>query len=177
MNGYFMTTERLGFSLWREDDIGKATELWGNPKVTKFITVKGDMTEEEVKQRLKKEIETFENSEIQYWPIYLLETKEFVGCCGLRPYDFSMNILEMGIHLKEKYWGLGLAEEACYAVMNYAFKTIKVSSLFAGHNPNNKASEKLLKKLGFKYTHDEFYQPTGLNHPSYLMSKNDFKFI
>lgn len=177
MNGYFMTTERIGFSLWREEDLPKAIELWGNPKITKFINANGNMTEEEIKQRLKKEIETYESSEIQYWPIYLLETKEFVGCCGLRPYDISSNTLEMGIHLKEKYWRLGLAEEACYAVIKYAFNNIKVSSLFAGHNPNNKASEKLLKRLGFKYTHEEFYPPTGLNHPSYLISKSDFKFI
>lgn len=45
MNRYFMTTERIGFSLWREEDLPKAIELWGNPKVTKFINANGNMTE------------------------------------------------------------------------------------------------------------------------------------
>ena len=27
-----------------------------------------------------------------------------------------------------------------------------------------------LRKLGFRYTHDELYPPTGLRHPSYLLA-------
>ena len=57
----------------------------------------------------------------------------------------------------------------------YAFKTCRVNALFAGHNPKNIASAQLLKKLGFTYTHDEFYPPTGLQHPSYLMTNQDYK--
>jgi [ribosomal protein S5]-alanine N-acetyltransferase len=30
----------------------------------------------------------------------------------------------------------------------------------------------LLAKLGFHYTHDEFYPPTGLQHPSYLLMRS-----
>ena len=31
-----------------------------------------------------------------------------------------------------------------------------VNALFAGHNPHSTASRHLLKKLGFRYTHDEY---------------------
>lgn len=30
------------------------------------------------------------------------------------------------------------------------------------------------ERLGFIYTHHEFYPPTGLKHPSYLMKKEDY---
>lgn len=173
MKEFFLKTARLEFSVWNEKDISDASELWGNPQVTRYITADGKMTKEQVQQRLNKEIDTYNDVNIQYWPIYLIETNENVGCCGLRPYDSENNILEMGIHLKEKYWGLGLAKEACSAVIEYAFKTLKVNAIFAGHNPKNKASSQLLKKLGFKYTHDEFYPPTGLYHPSYIMTNKD----
>jgi hypothetical protein len=46
-----------------------------------------------------------------------------------------------------------------------------IEALFAGHNPNNEKSGMLLGKLGFEYTHDEFYEPTGLQHPSYLLKR------
>lgn len=174
MREYFLKTARLGFSSWNEKDISDALELWGNPEVTKFISADGKMSKELVQQRLQKEIETYNNAKIQYWPIYLIKTNENVGCCGLRPYDSENNILEMGIHLKEKYWGLGLAKEACFEVIEYAFKTLKVNGIFTGHNPNNTASARLIKKLGFKYTHDEFYKPTGLYHPSYIMTKQEY---
>ena len=45
--------------------------------------------------------------------------------------------------------------------MEYAFNKRKVAALFTGHNPNNNSSRNLLLKLGFRYTHDEFYPPTG----------------
>lgn len=174
MRQFFLTTERLGFSVWRENDISDALELWGNPEVTKFIVADGILLKEQVDQRLKKEIETYNNYNIQYWPVYFIETNENVGCCGIRPYDSEKNIFEMGIHLKEKYWGKGFAQQACSAVIEYAFNNLKVNALFAGHNPKNICSAKLLKKLGFTYTHDEFYPPTGLYHPSYLMTKEDY---
>ena len=175
MRDFFLNTERLGFSVWSKKDISDALELWGNQEVTKFIVAGGKMSKEQVQQRLKKEIETYDNFNIQYWPIYLIETNQNIGCCGLRPYDSENNIFEIGIHLKEKYWGKGFAKEACYGVIEYAFETIKVNALFAGHNPKNIVSAQLLKKIGFIYTHDELYLPTGLHHPSYLMTKQDYK--
>jgi len=175
MRGFFMNTARLGFSVWNEKDINDALELWGNSKVTEFIVMEGKMSKEQVSQRLKKEIESYNSHNIQYWPVFLRENNQNIGCCGLRPYDSSKNILEIGIHLKDKYWGLGFAKEACFAVIEYAFETLRVNALFAGHNPQNISSAQLLKKLGFSYTHDEFYPPTGLEHPSYLMTKQDYK--
>ena len=175
MRDYFLRTVRLGFSLWSNKDLFEALELWGNPKVTKFISADAKMSEEQVHQRLKREIETYDSHNIQYWPIYLVETNQNVGCCGLRPYDSEKNILELGIHLKEGFWGKGFALEACSAVIEYAFNTLGVDAIFAGHNPKNTVSAQLLKKLGFIYTHDEFYPPTGLQHPSYLMTKQDYE--
>jgi RimJ/RimL family protein N-acetyltransferase len=174
MKNFFMTTERLGFSVWKENDISDASKLWGDPEVTKYIVADGVMLKEQVQERLKKEIETYTNVKVQYWPIYLIESDENVGCCGVRPYDTEKNIYEMGIHLKTQHWGKGLAQEACSAVIEYSFNTLKVDALFAGHNPKNISSARLLKKLGFTYINDEFYPPTGLYHPSYLMTKQEY---
>ena len=84
------------------------------------------------------------------------------------------NIFEIGFHIRSDKWGQGYAAEAARAVMRYAFIDLEVGGLFAGRNPKNDASRHLLFKLGFRYTHDEFYEPTGLMHPSYLLTKDDF---
>ncbi len=171
---FFLITPRLGFSVWNTEDIESALELWGNPEVTKLITKDGKMSKEQVEQRLKNEIEIYKNDNIQYWPIFLIGDNDNIGCCGLRTYDKHNNILEIGVHLKPAYWRNGFAKEACLAVMEYAFNTLKIDALFAGHNPKNTASAKLLKSLGFSYTHDEFYPPTGLKHPSYLLKREEY---
>ena len=171
---YFLRTSRIGFSLWQEEDLHLAIGLWGEVKVTQFFDARGKLSQAQVSERLSQEILTQQLHGIQYWPIFQLKGGRHLGCCGLRPYDESKNVLEIGFHIRYRHWGQGYAFEAAHAVIRYAIDTIRVSDLFAGHNPKNEASRYLLGKLGFRYTHDEFYKPTGLNHPSYLMTAGEY---
>lgn len=166
---YFLTSSRLGFRCWRNDDFPLAMELWGDPEVTSRIG--GPFTPEMVRQRLEKEISQMREHRLQYWPIFLLGADQHVGCAGLRPYRAEERIYELGVHLRRAFWGQGLASEAARAVIAYAFDVLHAKSLFAGHHPENQASRQLLTRLGFTYTRDELYPPTGLMHPSYLLRK------
>ena len=165
---YFLQSERLGFRTWSEADIELAMGLWGDPEVTRLIG--GPFSREQVQERLSREIATMQSHGIQYWPIFLLATGEYAGCCGLRPYRSEEGIYEVGVHLRKAFWGQAYAPEATQTAMEYAFHTLGVKALFAGHNPGNAASRRVLEKLGFRYTHDEYYPPTGLDHPSYLLT-------
>jgi len=164
---YFMKTNRIGFSKWKLEDIDLARKLWGNPNVTKFICASGYFREEDVENRLEAEIAQESKYQIQYWPIFNLNSDELIGCCGLRPH--KENQYEVGFHLLPEFWGKGYAAEAGRAVIAYAFHNLHAEELFAGHNPRNTASPKVLSKLGFEYIGDEFYTPTGLYHPSYKL--------
>ena len=119
--------------------------------------------------RLDREIATMAKQGVQYWPVFLLSDHDFVGCAGLRPYKLEDGIYELGFHLCVAHWHKGLAEEAARAVIAYAFNSIGAKSLFAGHHPGNVTSRRVLEKLGFRFTHEELYPPTGLNHPSYML--------
>jgi RimJ/RimL family protein N-acetyltransferase len=171
---YFLKTNRLGFRQWCKDDLSLAIELWGDYEVTKFFDARGKLSQEEVQARLEKEIKFQKEYGVQYWPLFLLETDVHLGCCGLRPYDLDQQIYEIGFHIRSNKWRRGYAREAAHAIIDYAFNTLKAKALFAGHNPKNAASRCLLKQLCFHYTHDEYYPPTGLNHPSYLLSANEY---
>ncbi|MDH6603408.1 ribosomal-protein-alanine N-acetyltransferase [Bacilli bacterium PM5-9] len=169
MRNYFLKTERIGFGIWLDSDIDNAKKLWLNPNVTRYISANGKFSEEDVNKRLSLEISNQEKYQVQYWPIFLLETNEFIGCCGLRPYDLDNGIYEFGVHIIDQFWNSGYASETGLKVIDYAFNNLKAKNLFAGHNPKNNVSKKMLEKLGFKYFKDEYYEPTGLNHPSYLL--------
>jgi hypothetical protein len=47
-------------------------------------------------------------------------------------------------------------------------RLLQLSKVYAGHHPDNHASENILKKLGFEFIENVFYEPTGLMHPSYV---------
>ena len=166
---YFLKTARLGFRRWATDDLPLALALWGDLEVTRFVG--GPFSYEQIEERLRNEIASMKAHRVQYWPLFLLCGDAHVGCAGLRPYDLKEQVYEMGFHLRPAYWGRGLAVEAGRAVVSLAFTALGARALFAGHHPANPASRAVLEKLGFCFTHEEFYAPTGLRHPSYRLSR------
>lgn len=171
---YFLESERIGFSKWSDTDFELAAQLWGEKDVTRFICATGVFTQQDILNRLAIEINNDKQFFIQYWPIFELMTGEHIGCCGLRPFDTEAYTFELGFHLRRKYWGKGYAFEAAKTAINYSFRVLKAIKLYAGHHPENAASEKLLKKLGFQCIGKNFYPPTGLYHPSYELSFENY---
>ena len=169
-NSYFITSKRLGFSKWKEEYFSLAKKLWGDIRVTGLIDSRGKLSDEQIKEKLQLEIANDEKYKVQYFPLFLLENNDFIGCCGLRPYDLTKKIYEIGFHLIPEYWGQGYGAEAAIKIIKFAFEEVSANELFAGHNPNNHISGKLLIKLGFDYIGDEYYAPTGLRHPSYKLT-------
>ncbi len=160
-----LATKRIKFDLWESNDRELAFKLWGNVDVSRYIVADGKFTDTQIEQRLATEVKNNQLYSVQYWQIYSLDGT-FMGCCGLRPHDLPSNCFEIGAHLLPEFWHQGFAKEAMLAVIEYA-KQRKIAKLFAGHNPHNLSSEKMLLSLGFIRVVDEFYPPTGLYHPSY----------
>ncbi len=171
MRAYFLTSARLGFSTWSLDDLPLAMGLWGDPNVTRLTG--GPFTAAQVVERLVREIENLDQRGVQYWPVFLRDTGEHVGCCGLQPHDEENGIYELGFQLRQEYWGHGFGREAAQAVISNSFAVLGVRALYAGHHPFNAASQRLLQRLGFRYTHDEYYPPTGQVEPCYLLRSAD----
>ena len=172
-------TARLAFRAWdSETDGALAAALWGDGRVTEFIG--GPFARDAVVARLAAECQRLRDEGVQYWPVFLRdaaapeECGEHVGAVGLRGYSGDApscaglaRVLEVGFHLRPEHWGRGLATEAAAAALEHAFVVLKADAIFCGHNPQNTKSPRVLAKLGFVYTHHEFYAPTGLMHPSY----------
>ncbi|NOU31436.1 MAG: GNAT family N-acetyltransferase [Polyangiaceae bacterium] len=164
-----LTTERLRFRAWNETDVDLAAGLWGAPEVARFISRDGTFDAAAVRERLLREMALQDAHGVQYWPIFSRQDDAHVGCCGLHPYGTEAGVYELGVHLRPAYWRKGLAVEAASAVIAHAFDALGARTLFAGHHPANTGSKQMLLRLGFRYTHDELYPPTGLMHPSYTL--------
>jgi [ribosomal protein S5]-alanine N-acetyltransferase len=167
---YFLKTARLGFRWWTAEDLPLAQELWGDLEVTKYFG--GPFSEQEIRRRFKRERARRMVHGFQYWVIELLENGEFVGVCGLRPYRPAEEIVELGFHLRPKFWGRGLATEAARAAIAYAFATYAPKKLTAGHHPENGNSKKVMEKLGFRYSHEENFPELQMQIPYYTLEQN-----
>lgn len=58
---------------------------------------------------------------------------------------------EIGYALGKKYWGKGYATEAGKLIIKYGFKKLKLKRIWARVAEPNIASQRLLKKVGFKH--------------------------
>ena len=163
-------TERLVTRSWRIADLPLAMELWGDPAVTALIDSRCKLTDAQVEEKLRAEIERERSSGVQYWALFDHRNGDFVGCGGLRPWVYTPGEanFEVGFHLVKRCWGKGYATEAALGAIGYAWEKLQLSKVYAGHHPDNRASEKILKKLGFRFIENHFYEPTGLMHPSYI---------
>ena len=167
-------SDRVEFRTWTPADFPLALGLWGDPEVTRYMA-RGPHDAAAVRARLEREADALRRFGFQYWPLFLREQGTFVGCCGLKPcpYEGSPEApeLELGFHLAPAMWGRGLATEAATAVARWAFDHLVVARLYAGHHPENRASERVLRKLGFEYARDVHFEPTGLMHPLYVLER------
>lgn len=170
MTENLFNSPRLYFRKWTEKDLNYALELWGDPKVSQYIDTRKQLSYQDVLAKLNFEINQEKRNGIQYWPIFLNRGNIFIGCCGLRPYKDGLSF-ELGVHICSEHWNNGYALEAANKVIRYAFDTLTIEKLFAGHHPFNTVSEIILEKLGFVYSHDEYYKDTGLMHPSYFLER------
>jgi RimJ/RimL family protein N-acetyltransferase len=166
---YFLKTARLGFRCWSDADLPLALELWGDPEVNEFLV--GPFTPDTIRKRLEREIAQMQECGLQYWPIFLLDGDAHVGCAGLQPYRMQERVYELGFHLRPAFWGSGLAQEAALGLIEHAFGALNATALFAGHHPMNQESRRVLLKVGFVYTGDALYPPSGVIEPAYLLRK------
>jgi ribosomal-protein-alanine N-acetyltransferase len=61
-----------------------------------------------------------------------------------------------------------LAVEAARRVIRFAFDTLGAKGLAAGRHPEGTNSKRVMEKLGFQYTHNEFFTGLGMDIPYYL---------
>jgi [ribosomal protein S5]-alanine N-acetyltransferase len=82
--------------------------------------------------------------------IELKGEKKIIGGIGLHKVRKSQGKAEVGYWLGRKYWRNGYGSEALKAVLDFAFKKLKLRRIEAGVFAGNPASGKLLEKFGAK---------------------------
>jgi RimJ/RimL family protein N-acetyltransferase len=84
---------------------------------------------------------------------YLMELKESqvpVGICGLIKRE-TLDDVDVGFSILERFWRNGYAYEAARAVMDYGKCVLGIPRIIGVTAPDNQSSAKLLEKLGLRF--------------------------
>ena len=83
------------------------------------------------------------------WAIVPKDSTESVGTIGLTITSNEERIAELGIVIGRAYWGKGIGTAAAQLVTGYAFSTLGLAEMHAEVLQRNRASRRLLEKVGF----------------------------
>lgn len=84
------------------------------------------------------------------WGITLKGSDELIGSAGFYKWNKKTSQVETGYDLDPKYKGQGIMTEAMTAMIQYAFRVMKVNRIEALVSPRNKGSLRLVRRLGFR---------------------------
>ena len=83
------------------------------------------------------------------WSVELTATHEVIGICSLFNLEMAAQRAEIGFGLQSAYWGKGYMSEAARAVVDCGFDVLRLHRIEADIDPRNRASARVLEKLGF----------------------------
>ncbi|MDA2729219.1 GNAT family N-acetyltransferase [Bacillus cereus] len=146
-------TKRLFMRKPLIEDVEQFYSILKEEVVGKWLAKSRGMSKGEAKDYIMQLISYWEQYNFGVWLLVNRNTGELLGHCGLRKIDETGEIEIMYV-LDPEYWGNGYASEAAKTSIQYAKEMMNVKRIIARVKVANENSKKLLRNLGFTYTHD-----------------------
>lgn len=131
------------------EDLDAFYEIYAEPSVARFIEPLSYDYEEE-KEKLAAYIKhQYPFYGFGTWTILERDSHAIIGRAGLN-IDTTTGNVQLGYLIREEYQGQGIATEVCEAILRFAKKELELTEVGLRVDPENEASIKLAKKLGFQ---------------------------
>ncbi|MDO8459585.1 MAG: GNAT family protein [Nanoarchaeota archaeon] len=147
-------TKRLVIRDLEMKDVNYLVDGCNNLNVSRYLAlVPYPYSEKSAKDFIKTCVkESKEKPRTKYnFGIELKEENRIVGSVGLSKVDYFQGTATVGYWINEDYWRRGIMSEALEAVINFAFRKLKLRRINVKAFSENKASNSLIKKAGFVY--------------------------
>ncbi len=126
-------------------------ELFNDPDWIRFISDKNLKSVDETTAYLEKmQLENSKLGGLGFFTVLLKETNEAIGVSTALQRE-KLEFVDIGYGFLPKGRGKGYAAEATKLIIEYVRTTFKQKKVFAFTLPENENSQKLLKKLDFKF--------------------------
>ncbi len=148
-----LKTNGLSLQPTREKDIKVLHErVFSDKEVMKYTFFEKVFTFNETKEFVKAHFSKDKEELLGLVGIYLSDNDTIIGFAGILEFEYkNAKEYEFGFVLGCEYWGKGYATKTGKAQIDFAFKDIGLKQIYALINPENKASKRVVTKLGLKY--------------------------
>lgn len=161
-------TERLILRPWNDGDLAPFAALNADPRVMEHFPAPLSAAESDaLAERIRAALEADGHG---LWAVERPGVARFIGFTGLSRPRFESHFtpcVEIGWRLAAAHWGRGLATEAASAVLDVAFGELELPEVVSFTAVENRASRRVMEKLGMRRDADEDFDHPGLppGHP------------
>lgn len=154
-----LETKRLVLRRLKVTDAKQVFSNWASDKnVAKFMRWNAHKSIEDSIQWLKLEEENAKRKDYYTWGIELKQTGKLIGSISAMYREDEDGRYEVGYGIAKKYWNCGYTTEALRAVMNFLTNEVGITKFMCMHAVENPASGAVMKKVGFEFIEDTFYE-------------------
>jgi RimJ/RimL family protein N-acetyltransferase len=146
-------TARLTLRRLRETDLDAYYKcIYADPEVMKTLLTGAPISRQAFNERvLSLMVDHWTRHGFGPWVVIHTADQTCIGHCGLKYWPESPDV-EVFYALDTRYWGRGLATEAARACLRFGFETLQLERIIAAVMPDNRASRRVLEKIGMRYT-------------------------
>jgi len=147
-----LDSDRLYLKTLSESDCGDIFRLTTTyPVISNYMTWNPPLNYDEVRQKFLENRKTDD----RHFGIFIKETDEFLGRITVRNFhlmqqDAEKNSVFLSFWLSPEHQGKGYGTEVLTEICRYCIVDLKIRKIFAGVFSENQASQRLLRKTGFR---------------------------
>ncbi|MEM8906889.1 MAG: GNAT family N-acetyltransferase [Bacteroidota bacterium] len=150
-----LETERMVLEPLTWEHQAAIYEMDRDPAVMQYIGRAGRAkTQNEVADWIRRRMKGTQG--LGTWSAFNKKDQTFSGAYLLVQLEESTHI-EIGYRLPKHCWGKGLATEGATRILHYAFTDLHLPEVVAVAYPENRASRKVMEKLGLQYQKKDWY--------------------
>ena len=155
-----LSTERLNLRRISDKDGEEIFFLRSDKEMLQFLDRDPARSIDEAKQWISTINEGIDGNQYIAWAIALKSDPGLIGTISFWNIKKEHYRAEIGYALHSLFQGRGLMQEAMTVVLEYGFNSMKLHSVEANVNPNNRRSIQLLERNGFvreAYHRENYY--------------------
>ena len=159
---FIFETERMAVRSLNPDDFAPLHRITGDAEIMQYVGDLQPYTPEYTRQIIVEAIQSYADNRFGIWAILDKATGEMIGYGGIE-YLPERDIPEVAYIFTQVVWGKGYATEFATRAVEYGFRELNLPELGASFDPNNHASMRVARKIGFTFEReglDEFKLPT-----------------
>lgn len=143
-------TERLLLRKPNLKDAEEIFELCRRPETSQYSYWRPHNNVNETREMIKQKLSDIKKGTLP--PFFAVEEKatgRVIGTCSYVSADAAYKSVEIGYSILSDCWGQGFGSEVAWGLVGYAFDRMEAQRVYARVLPENTASLKLLRNLGF----------------------------